>query len=98
MSACGRRRRRQHIAQRDDADLIDRLERSLCARVVGADRFDRVANELEPDRLRLACRIHVDNAAADRELAMLVCRILAAEAGVDQQIAQIGRARYPGRA
>ena len=81
----------EHVAQRHDRHLIDRRDRSLRRRVVGAQRFDRVADELEPDRLRLAGGKHVDDAAADRELAVLVGRILAREAGVDQQLGEIDR-------
>ena len=55
------------IAQRDDGQLIDRRDRSLGRRVVGAKRFDRVADELEPDRLRLSPGgKDVEDAAADR--------------------------------
>ena len=39
----------------------------------------------------LAGRKDVDDAAADGEFAVLVGRILAREAGVDQQFGQIGR-------
>ena len=81
----------KHVAQRHDRHLIDRRDRPLRRRIVGAQRFDRVADELEPDRMRLAGGKDVDDAAADRELAVLVGRILAREAGVDQQLGQIGR-------
>ena len=40
---------------------------------------------------RFAGREDVEDAAADRELAVLVGRILAGEAGVDQQLGEIGR-------
>ena len=41
--------------------------------------------------MRLAGRKDVDDAAADRELAVLVGRIFAREAGVDEQLREIGR-------
>ena len=41
--------------------------------------------------MRLAGREDVDDAAADGELAVLVGRILAREAGVDEQLGEIGR-------
>ena len=53
--------------------------------------LDRVADELEPDRLALAGREDVEDAAADGELAVLVGRIFAGEPGVDQQLGQVGR-------
>ena len=53
--------------------------------------LDGVADELEPDRLRFAGRKDVEDAAADGELAVLVGRIFAGEAGIDQQLAEIGR-------
>ena len=86
-----RRAHGKHILQRHDADLIDRLDRPLGRRVVATHRLNRVADELEPDRLRLAGRKDVDDAAADRELAVLVRRILAREAGIDEQLREIDR-------
>ena len=53
--------------------------------------LDRVADELEADRVRLAGRENVEDAAADGELAVLVGRIFAGEAGIDQQLGEIGR-------
>ena len=59
----------EQFLQRHDRSLIERGGRSLRRRVVGADRFDGVADELEPDRLLCAGRKEVDDAAADAELA-----------------------------
>ena len=41
----------EQFLQRRDRGLVERRGRSLRRRVVGADRLDRVADELEPDRL-----------------------------------------------
>ena len=49
------------------------------------DRLDRVAGEVEPERLGASGREDVDDAAADAELAVGIDRVLAREAGVDQQ-------------
>ena len=81
----------QDVAQRYDRDLVDRRDRALSGRVVGAERLDRVTDEFEPDRMRLAGRKDVDDAAADCELAVLVGRIFAAEAGINEQFGEIGR-------
>ena len=81
----------QDVAQRDDRDLIDRRDRSLRRRIVGAQRLDRVADELEPHRVRFAGGKHVGDAAADREFPLLVGRIFAREAGVHQQLGEIDR-------
>ncbi|PYR09385.1 MAG: hypothetical protein DMF99_15570 [Acidobacteria bacterium] len=81
----------EHVAQRHDGNPIDRRDRSLGRRIVGADRLDRVADEFEPDRMRFRHREDVDDAAAGRELAVLIGGIFAAEAGVDEQFRQIGR-------
>ena len=88
---------REYIAQRHHEKLIDRGDRSLGGRVVAAHRLDHVADEFESDWLRFACGIHVEDAAAHRELAVLVHRVLAAEARVDEKICEIGgRNLLPG--
>ena len=81
----------EDVAQRHDADLIGRRNRSLRRRIVGTQRLDRVADEFEPHRMGLAGREDVDDASADGELAVLVGRILAGEAGVDEQLGEIQR-------
>ena len=81
----------EHVVQRNDGQLIDRLDGSLGRGIVGSERFDRVADELEPDRPGIAGGIDVHDAAADRELAVLVRRIFAAEPGIDEKLAEIGR-------
>ena len=71
--------------------LIERAGRALRRGVVRADRFDRVADELEPDRLARAGGEEVHHAAAHAELAGFVDRILPRIAGGGEQIAQVGR-------
>ncbi len=79
----------EHVAQRDHGELIDRLNRSLRRWIVGTQRFDRVADEFEPDRRRLTGGIDVDDTAANRELTVLVRRILARKARFDEQFAEV---------
>ena len=79
------------VAQRHDGQLIDRRHRSLRAGVVRAERLDRVADELEAHRVSGAGRENVQDAATARELTVFVGRILAAEAGIDEQVGQIVR-------
>ena len=57
------------LGQRDDLCLIDRLDRPLRIRIVGAQRLDVVADELDADRMLCAGRIEVDDPAAYREFA-----------------------------
>ena len=59
--------------------------------VVPSQRLDRVADELETDRLVFAGREDVEDAAADGELAVLVGGIFPRESGVDEQLGQVGR-------
>ena len=79
------------LLQRRDRRLVERGGRSLRRRVVGADRLDRVAHELEPERLARARREEVDHAAANAELARLVDRVLPRIAGGCEQVAEIDR-------
>ena len=79
------------LGQRNDGRLIDRFDRALGRRVVPPDRLDVVADELDANRVVGAGREPVDDAAADAELAVLVDRILAREAGVGEQIAEHDR-------
>ena len=74
-----------------------RFDRSLRRRIVGAQRLDGVADELEADRLSRAGGIEVHDAAADAELAGLVGRILAGVAGLRQPIAKIDRRHLVAR-
>ena len=83
--------RRQELAKRRDGHLIDGFLRPLRGGVVPADRLDDVADELEPDRLRLGRRKEVDDAAADAELAVLVDRVAWREPGVGQALAEVVR-------
>ena len=81
----------QHVSQRHDGELIDRRNRSLRAGIVGTQRLDRVAHELEAHGVRGAGGENIQDAAAPRELPVLVGRVLTIEAGIDQQIRQILR-------
>ena len=62
------------------------------AGIVLADRLDRVADELDAERLGRAGREEVDDAAADAELAVLVDGIFAGEPRVGEQLREIVRA------
>jgi hypothetical protein len=46
--------------------------------------------KLQADRMRFAGRKDVDDAAADSEFTLLVCRILAGETGVDEELCEVG--------
>ncbi len=85
------------LRERHDRCLIDGPGRALCRRVVGPDRLDRVAHELEPDRSLGTGRIEVDDPAADAELARLVDRILPGVTGGREQIGEIGRGDVESR-
>jgi hypothetical protein len=80
----------EDVAQRDDRHLIDRRDRPLRRRVVGAQRLDGVADELEPNRVRFAGREDVDDSSPDSELAVLVRRVFAGESRIDEQLREIG--------
>ena len=71
--------------------MIDRRSGTLRRRIVGAQRFDGVADEFEPYRLRLAGGKHIQNATTDRELAVLVGRVFARVPRINQQRREIGR-------
>ncbi len=86
-----KRRGTRFLGQRDDGGLIERLNRSLCGRIVPANGFDVVADELDTDRIVRTRRKIVDDTAADAELAVLVDRIFASEAGIGQKISQRDR-------
>ena len=81
----------QHVPQRHDGELIDGRDRSLRAGIVGTQRLDRVAHEFEAHGVRGPGREDIQDAAAPSELAVLVGRVLAVEARIDQQLGQILR-------
>ncbi len=81
----------QDVAKGNDRNLIDRRNRSLRRRIVGAERLDRVPDELQPYRVRFAGGKDVGDAAADGEFPRFVGRVFAREAGVDQQLGEIDR-------
>ena len=78
----------ERVAERLDDHGIDGDRGSLRRRVVASHRLDRVAQKLEPDRLRVIGREDVHHAAPPAELAVLVHRVLAREAGIDEQFGQ----------
>ena len=82
---------RQHVPEGHDRDLIDRLDRPLRGRVVAPQRFNRVADELQPNGLTLSGGKHVEDAAADGELSVFIGRIFTGESRVGQQFGQIDR-------
>ena len=79
------------LAHRRDGDAIERGDRPLRRRIELADGLDGVADELEADRQAVAGREDVGDAAANRELAVLVDRILARESGPHQDVGQLHR-------
>ena len=60
-----------HLAGGIDGQPLQLPGRALRVRIEGPDRFQRVAEEIEPDRLRGARREEVDDAAAHRVFAGL---------------------------
>ena len=52
-----------------DADVADRIQRALRVRIEGLDRVDALVEQVEAKRQPCAHREHVEQAAADRELA-----------------------------
>ena len=78
----------QHLADRPQDEIVERAGRALGQRVEAAEALQRVAEEIEADRLRRASRKEIDDAAADRELARLAHRLGAAIAVVAQEALQ----------
>ena len=78
-----------------DRDLVDRMERALRERREGADALDLVAEELDAERLAAGCRIDVDDAPAEGELASLL-RLVDALVAREGEAARTAR-RSPGR-
>jgi hypothetical protein len=81
----------QDIAKGNDGNLIDWRNRSLRRGIVGAERLDRVPDELQPYRVRFAGGKDVGDAAAEGEFPRFVGRVFTREAGVDQQLGEIDR-------
>src|SRR5439155_21719935 len=65
----------QDLADRAQLDPVERAGGALGQRIEAAQTFERVAEEIEADRLRRAGWVEVDDAAAYRELAGLTHRI-----------------------
>src|SRR5205085_11646946 len=73
--ALDRRIVEQHLADRSQHKFVECAGRALCQRVEAAQAFERVAEEIEADRLRRAGRVQIDDAASYREFAGLTHRI-----------------------
>ena len=76
------------FAHRNDNELIGRAGGSLRRRVEPAQRLDHVADELDAHRFGSRRGKYVDDAAANREGAVLVYGILTSEARVDEQVGE----------
>jgi hypothetical protein len=81
----------EEFLQRNDCGLVDAAGRALGCGIVGANRFDRVADEFEPDWLVRTGRIEIDDAAAHAEFARFVHRILSRVACRCEQISEVDR-------
>ena len=60
-----RQRRRRRTVRRNDVHLIRRARRALRRRIEASQALDRVADELDANRLGIGGGKHVDDAAAD---------------------------------
>ena len=77
-------RRQRHLAHGLQCQRVALAGGALAGHVEGADRFQRVAEEVEAQRLVGAGRVEVEDAAAHGELAHLAHRGHALEAGILQ--------------
>ncbi len=77
---------RDNILEGRNRGLVEGRCRALCRGIVGPDGLDRVADELETNRLPGTCRVEINNAATHAELAVFVDRILPGIAGRGEQI------------
>ena len=78
----------QNLADRAQYRFLLGAGRALGQRVKAADALDRVAKKVEPQWLRGAGRVEIDDAAADRELAGLAHRVGAEIAVVAKEALQ----------
>ena len=90
-----RSRKRRIAASSSKTSLTGRRFASCCGagrtlgqRVEAADALDRVAEKIEPQRLRRPRRVEVDDAAAHREFARLAHRVGADVAVVAEEALQ----------
>ena len=87
----------RRLAHGQQRDVIETAEGPLRLRIEGADRFERVAEEIEADGAR-ARRIEIEDAAAHRILARIGDGAGAAIADMLQPLDQLGHAhRIAGR-
>jgi len=54
----------QYLADRSQVQFVNRARRALRQRIKAAQALDRVAEEIEADRLRRSGRVEIDDAAA----------------------------------
>ena len=80
----------QHLADRQQHDLVARAGRALAHGIERADRLQRVAEQVEPQRLVRAGRKEIDQAAAHGELARLHHGLRAAVAVLAEELRQPG--------
>ena len=62
----------QGLGGGEQGEAVDPVDAALVAGIEAADALDLVAEEIEPERLLLARREQIDQAAAHRELAGIV--------------------------
>ena len=87
--AADRLGRQPRFADRREIERAQWTDAELRLGIEGADRFQRVAEEIEPDRRRGAGRIEVEDAAAGGEFADVVDRADAHEAAVGEPSRQL---------
>ena len=81
--------RQPRLADRREIERAQWTDAELGLGIEGADRFQRVAEEIEPDRRRRAGRIEVEDAAAGGEFADVVDRADAHVAAVGEPSRQL---------
>src|SRR4051812_23458623 len=82
----------------NDQQLVHSGGGALRGRIESAQRFHHVADELETDRLGIAGRKDVDDAASDREGSMLFNRVLPRKSCIDEQVREVLRIDLRSRA
>ena len=80
--------RQQHLADRKQHDLVAVSGRALAHRIERTDRLQRVAEQVEPQRLGGSGREQIDQAAAHGELARLHHGVGAAETVLAEEFRQ----------
>ena len=78
----------ESLARWNDMDLIRSTRRPLRRRIEASQAFHDVADELDADRLCVGRGKYVNDTAAKGERAVLINRVLARKASVDEHIDQ----------